>query len=123
VPMTDGMALAPYGPLGQPTNPRSYGTFPRVLGRYARDWGVLSLEEAVQKMSSIPAQRMGLTGRGLLHPGSYADITVFDPEVVVDRETFDNSHAFPAGIEYVFVNGRLVVEGGKQHDLRPGRVL
>jgi N-acyl-D-amino-acid deacylase len=123
VPMTDGMALAPYGPLGHPTNPRSYGTFPRVLGRYARDWGVLSMEVAVQKMTSVPARRMGIMDRGLLRPGFYADITVFDPETVIDRETFQDPHAFPAGIEYVLVNGRLIVERGNQHDVRPGHVL
>jgi N-acyl-D-amino-acid deacylase len=90
VPMTDGMALAPYGPLGHPTNPRSYGTFPRVLGRYARDWGVLSMEVAVQEMTSVPARRMGIMDRGLLRPGFYADITVFAPETVIDRETFQD---------------------------------
>jgi N-acyl-D-amino-acid deacylase len=123
VPVSDGFALAPYGPLSRPTMPRSYGTFPRVLGRYAREWGVLPLEIAVQKMTSIPAQRMGLTERGLLRPGLYADITVFDPKMVIDRETYQNAHAFPSGIEYVIVNGRLVVEWGRQHDVRPGHVL
>ena len=123
VPITDGMALAPYGPLGEPTNPRSYGTFPRVLGRYAREWGVISMEVAVQKLTSMPAQRMGLSERGLLRPGLYADVTIFDPESVIDRETYQDSHAFPAGIEYVFVNGHLVVERGVQHDVRPGVVL
>jgi N-acyl-D-amino-acid deacylase len=123
VPVSDGMALAPYGPLGRPTNPRSYGTFPRVLGRYAREWGVFSLEVAVQKLTSLPALRVGITDRGVLRPGLYADITIFDPKTVIDRETFKNSHAFPAGIEYVIVNGQLVVERGAQHDVRPGRIL
>ena len=123
VPITDGMALAPYGALGEPTNPRSYGTFPRILGRYARDWGVISMETAVQKLTSMPAQRMGLSERGLLRPGLFADITVFDPKTVIDRETYQDSHAFPAGIEFVLVNGQLVVERGKQHDIRAGTVL
>ena len=123
VPITDGMALAPYGVLSHPTMPRSYGTFPRVLGRYARDWGVLSMESAVQKMTSVPAQRMGISDRGVLSPGLYADITVFDPETIIDRETYQNPHAFPAGIEYVIVNGQLVVERETQHDIYPGKVL
>ncbi len=123
VPITDGLALAPYGPLQQPTMPRSYGTFPRVLGRYARDWGVLSMEDAVQKMTSVPAQRMGIADRGVLRPGLCADITVFDPETVIDRETYQDPHTFPSGIEYVIVNGQLVVEQETQRDIRPGRVL
>lgn len=123
VPITDGMALAPYGPLGEPTNPRSYGTFPRILGRYAREWGVISMEVAVQKLTSMPAQRMGLSDRGILRPGLYADITIFDPGTVIDRETYQDSHAFPAGIEFVFVNGQLVVERNLQHDIRPGVIL
>jgi N-acyl-D-amino-acid deacylase len=123
VPITDGFALAPYGPLHHPTMPRSYGTFPRVLGQYAREWGVVSQESAVQKLTSMPALRAGITDRGLLRPGLYADITVFDPETVIDRETYDDPHAFPAGIEYVLVNGQLVVERGIQHVIRPGQVL
>ena len=123
VPMSDGFALAPYGPLSQPTMPRSYGTFPRVLGRYARDWNVLPMEVAVQKMTSMPAQRMGLMDRGLLRPGLQADITIFDAETILDRETYQDPHAFPSGIEYVIVNGQLVVERGEQNETRPGRVL
>jgi len=123
VAVADRPVLAPYGPLGRPANLGTYGTFPRVLGRYAREWGVFSMEVAVQKITSMPAQRMGITDRGLLRPGLYADITVFDPNTVIDRETFENSHVFPAGIEYVMVNGQLVVERGTQHDVRPGKVL
>ena len=123
VPMSDGFAVAPYGPLSQPTMPRSYGTFPRVLGRYARDWDVLPMELAVQKMTSMPAQRMGLMDRGLLRPGLMADISVFDPATILDRETYQDPHAFPSGIEYVMVNGQLVVECGEQNEARPGQVL
>jgi N-acyl-D-amino-acid deacylase len=123
VPITDGMALAPYGPLHQPTMPRSYGTFPRVLGRYVREWGVLRLETAVQKLTSMPAMRVGLADRGILRQGLYADITVFNPDTVLDRETYQDPHAFPAGIEHVIINGRLVVEAGVQSDARPGKVL
>ena len=81
------------------------------------------MEVAVQKMTSVPAQRMGMVNRGMLRPGLYADVTAFDPETIIDRETYQNSHAFPAGIEYVIVNGQLVVERGTQHDVRPGKVL
>jgi dihydroorotase/N-acyl-D-amino-acid deacylase len=81
------------------------------------------MEVAVQKMTSMPAQRMGLMDRGLLRPGLQADVTVFDPETILDRETYRNPHAFPSGIEYVIVNGQLVVEGGEQNDVRPGQVL
>jgi N-acyl-D-aspartate/D-glutamate deacylase len=123
VPITDGMALAPYGPLHRPTMPRSYGTFPRVLGRYARDWGVISMEEAVKKLTSMGAQRAGIVDRGVLRPGLYADVTIFDPHTVIDRETYQDPHAFPAGIEYVIVNGQVVVDQGKQPDARPGVVL
>ena len=93
------------------------------IARYAREWGVFSLEVAVQKLTSLPASRVGITDRGVLRPGLYADITVFDPKTVIDRETFKNSHAFPAGIEYVIVNGQLVVERGAQHDVKPGQIL
>ena len=123
VPITDSPALAPDGPLGRPTNPRSYGTFPRILGRYAREWGVFSMEIALHKLTSLPAIRAGITDRGILRPGLYADITVFNPTTVIDRETFEDSHAFPAGIEYVIVNGKLVVERSMQHDIGPGKVL
>ena len=123
VPITDGMALAPYGPLSEPTNPRSYGTFPRVLGRYVREWGILPLEAAVAKMTSIPARRLGITDRGILRPGMCADVTVFDPESIVDRETIHDPHTFPDGIEYVIVNGRLVVERDVHHDFRAGKLL
>ena len=123
IAVVDRPAVAPYGSLGYPTNLGTYGTFPRVLGRYAREWGVFSMEVAVKKITSMPAQRMGLTDRGLLRPGLSADITIFDPETVLDRETFQASHTFPDGIEYVIVNGQLVVERGIQHDVRPGKVL
>ncbi|MBS7638051.1 amidohydrolase family protein, partial [Candidatus Bathyarchaeota archaeon] len=91
---TDGLIL------GRP-HPRAYGSFPRVLGRYVRDKGVLSLEEAVRKMTSLPAQRFGLMDRGLLRPGLAADITIFDPRSIIDKATFEDPRRFPEGIEYV----------------------
>ena len=104
-------------------HPREYGTFARVLGRYVRERGVLTLEEAVRKMSGATAQRLGLQDRGLLREGFFADITVFDPGRVIDRATFSEPHQYAEGIEYVLVNGTLVVDGGEHTGARPGRVL
>jgi N-acyl-D-aspartate/D-glutamate deacylase len=81
------------------------------------------METAVQKLTSMPAMRLGISDRGVLRPGLYADITVFDADTVIDRETFGDSHAFPAGIEFVIVNGQLVVEPQGQTNSRPGMVL
>jgi len=109
--------------LGLP-HPRSYGTFPRILGRYVRDEGVLSLEEAVRKMTSWPAARMRLQDRGLLREGFRADVVVFDLERVRDRATYEEPVLFPEGIEWVLVNGEVVVEeGGRHTGARPGHVL
>jgi N-acyl-D-amino-acid deacylase len=107
---------------GRP-HPRSYGTFARVLGVYVREKGLLSLEEAVRKMTSFPAARTGLTERGLLRPGMKADITVFDPVTIRDRATFERPHAYAEGVSTVLVNGILVVDGGRLTGVRPGRVL
>jgi N-acyl-D-aspartate/D-glutamate deacylase len=104
-------------------HPREYGTFARVLGRYVRERGVLTLEEAVRKMSGATAQRLGLQDRGLLREGFFADVAVFDPDRVVDRATFPEPHQYAEGVEYVLVNGTLVVDGGEHTGARPGRVL
>lgn len=104
-------------------HPRSYGTFPRVLSHYVRERGVLPLEEAVRKMTAMPADRIGLRDRGRLTPGMTADLVVFNPSTVKDEATFSDPHRYPTGIPYVMVNGRLVVDGGTFHDLRSGRVL
>ena len=121
---TDGSARAPEGPLseGKP-HPRSYGTFPRVLGKYVRDEGVLSLSTAISKMTSLPASTLGLWDRGLLLPGFCADIVIFDPVEVTDCATFTDPHNFPAGIDCVLVNGQVVVQGDDQRDEFPGEVL
>ena len=120
----DASGVSPEGVLGlSSTHPRAYGTFPRVLGRYVRDDKVLSLEDAVRKMTSLPAQKLGLRDRGLLRPGMYADITVFDPEKVIDRATFDAAHQYSEGIVHVFVNGAPVVDQGKITSRLPGRIL
>lgn len=104
-------------------HPRNYGTFPRVLGKYARDEKVITLETAVKKMTSMPAARLGLTDRGCVRTGCVADITVFDPQTVADRGTFTEPHQYPSGIEWVIVNGTPVVERGTFTSARPGTVL
>jgi len=121
---SDGYSLAPYGILsrGKP-HPRSYGTYPRVLGKYVRDEGLLTVEDAIRKMTSLPAQRLGLQDRGLIKEGMYADIVVFDPKVVKDRATFKDPHQYPEGVEYVIVNGTTVIEKGKHTGALPGKVL
>src|SRR5437763_11685006 len=102
---SDGSALAIEGPLrrGHP-HPRSFGTFPRVLGVYVRRRGLLRLEDAVRKMTSLNAAKLGLRDRGLLRPGCYADLTLFDSERVIDRSTYDRPFRYGEGIEYVLVN-------------------
>jgi dihydroorotase/N-acyl-D-amino-acid deacylase len=104
-------------------HPRWYGTFPRVLGHYARDLGVLTLEQAVHKMTALPAERIGLRERGQIRQGWHADLVIFDPETVIDRATFAEPHQYPVGIEWVIVNGALAVDGGEFRDARAGRVL
>lgn len=121
---TDYGAVAPDGPLstGRP-HPRTYGSFPRILGHYVRDLGLMPLEMAVRKMTSLAAQRVGLVDRGLVRAGMYADVTVFDPATVADSATFENPHRASVGIRYVFVNGRAALREGRLTDARPGRGL
>lgn len=104
-------------------HPRSYGTFVRVLGVYVREKKLLTLEEAVRKMSAFPAQRLGLSDRGVLRQGLKADIVVFDPATVADTATFEKPHAYAVGVALVVVNGRVVFEHGAMTAERPGRVL
>jgi N-acyl-D-amino-acid deacylase len=104
-------------------HPRLWGAFPRVLGHYSRDLGLFELEEAVRRMTGLSAARFGLTGRGTLAAGSYADVTVFDPAIIADRATFEAPMTPAAGIEHVFVNGRPVWSDGKPTGERPGRAL
>jgi dihydroorotase/N-acyl-D-amino-acid deacylase len=123
-PMT---MIASDGRLSKPgadvPHPRNYGTFPRVLGEYVRVQKVLTLENAVQKMTGMPARRLGLGDRGCIREGCAADITVFDPATVADKGTFTEPHQYPAGIEWVFVAGQAVVADGKFTAARPGHVL
>jgi N-acyl-D-amino-acid deacylase len=104
-------------------HPRLWGTFPRVLGHYARDVGLFSLEEAVRKMTSLSARQFGLKDRGVLREGAYADLVLFDPATVLDRATFEDPKQPAAGIEAVWVNGRTVWENGAHTGTRPGRAL
>ena len=104
-------------------HPRAYGTFPRVLGYYVRELGVLDLQSALRKMTSIPAERLGLTDRGYLKEGMKADITIFNPETVIDKSTFVDPHHYPEGIEYVIVNGQVTIQEGVLTEKRGGRVL
>jgi N-acyl-D-aspartate/D-glutamate deacylase len=129
---SDGQVLAPYGFLNDPPpySPCSYGEFPGVLERYVREEALLTLEEAVRKMTSFPAQRFGLGDRGVLRPGAWADVVVFDLERIRDRATdfypypFENyPHRYPEGIDLVFVNGVLVVEGERHTGTLSGKVL
>jgi len=121
---SDGSSLAPYGELGKGKNhPRNYGTFPRVLGRYVREEGILSLEEAIRHMAALPAQKLGLKDRGELAKGKKADIVLFNPDTVIDRATFTDPYQYPEGIEYVLVNGEVVIERGEHTGVLPGRIL
>ena len=104
-------------------NPRTYGTFPYLLGQLVREEGLLRLEDAVRKMSSIPAQRLGLADRGILRDGMKADVVVFDPHKVTAKATFENPKQFPEGIDYVLVNGDIVIDEGTHTGALPGRAL
>ena len=121
---SDGNSLATYGVTSQGSpHPRFYGTFPRVLGRYVRELGILPLPLAIYKMTGGSATALRLRNRGTLQEGHWADITVFDPLLVGDRATYDDPHQYAAGIGAVVVNGQLVIEGGEHTGALPGRVL
>ena len=121
---SDGTAVKTEGPLaaGNP-HPRYYGTFPRVIGRYVRDEKIISLEEAIRKMTSANSAKVRIFDRGLLRPGQWADVTVFDFARIIDKATFDKPHQYAEGIEYVMVNGKVVLERGKHTGARPGTIL
>ncbi len=121
---SDGTAVKNEGPLaaGHP-HPRYYGTFPRVLGRYVREEKLLSLEEAVRKMTAANSAKIRVYDRGLLRPGQWADVTVFNPDTIIDNATFEKPHQYATGIDYVIVNGKIVLERGKHTGARPGAIL
>jgi len=121
---SDGSALATEGPLsGGTPHPRSFGTFPRVLGHYCRERKAMPLQAAIHKMTGMPARRLRLAGRGVLEPGAFADLVIFDPTVVADRATFENPHQYPVGIEHVMVNGQFVLRNGGHTHALPGRIV
>ena len=121
---TDSGSRATDGPLaGSKSHPRGWGSYPRILGRYVRDEHLLSVEEAVHKMTGAPAARVGLRDRGLVREGAFADITIFDPRRVIDRATFELPNQYPEGIEYVLVNGQISVDKGQRTPVLAGQVL
>ena len=121
---TDSGARANDGPLaGSKSHPRGWGSYPRILGRYVRDEHLLTLAQAIHKMTGLPAARVGLSERGLLRSGFYADLTIFDPQRVLDRATFDMPNQHPEGIKYVVVNGQISVDDGQRTPVLAGRVL
>ena len=121
---TDAGCCTVEGPFcrGKP-HPRHYGTYPKILGKYVREEKVISWEEAIRKMTSFPAQRFGILDRGLLRPGMCADITIFDPETVIDKATYKDPHNFPVGIPYVIVNGKITINKGKYTGVLAGKTL
>ncbi len=121
---TDSAVTSPEGPFGDRRfHPRAYGTFPRILGKYVREEKVLRLEDAIRKFTSLAAQRVRLTDRGLLRPGYFADITLFNPGRVLDVATFEDPNRVSVGIQYVLVNGQLALENGTPTGVRAGRPL
>ena len=120
----DSQGTSPDGLLGKEhPHPRAYGTFPRILRKYVREEHKLSLEEAIRKFSSLPAQRLGLTDRGVLKRGMWADVVVFDPDSIRDLATFGEPNQLSAGMKYVLVNGVPVIADGKATKMLPGKVL
>jgi N-acyl-D-amino-acid deacylase len=121
---SDASARATDGPTARGVpHPRTFGTFPRVFGRFVRGRQTLALGEAIRRMTSLPADVFGLRDRGRVQVGAYADLVLFDADRIVDRATYDCPYAYPAGIDEVIVNGTVVVRNGRPTDARPGRVL
>ena len=120
---TDAGANDPDSTQGGETHPRAYGTYPKILGRFVREQHVLPLEDAIRKMSSAPAERLSIPDRGVLRPGFYADLVIFDPNTVIDHATYERSHQLSTGIRDVFVNGVAVLRDGRYTGAKPGRAL
>ena len=121
---TDNGARAADGPLaGSKSHPRGWGTYPRILGRYVRDQHLMPLEFAIHKMTGLPASNLGLKNRGLIREGYFADITIFDPQTVIDRATFEEPNQYPVGINFVIVNGQIEVDNGQRTPALAGQVL
>jgi dihydroorotase/N-acyl-D-amino-acid deacylase len=132
-PDVERLMRAPFGMIGSDgsltklgdgaPHPRAFGTYPRVLGRYVRERKVLSLEDAIRKMTSFPAARLGFVDRGLLREGMAADVTIFNPATIVDQSLFTDPHHYSEGVRHVLVNGTPVIDQGAHTGARPGRVL
>jgi N-acyl-D-amino-acid deacylase len=105
------------------THPRAYGNFARLLGKYVRDEKVIPLEEAIRKLTSLPAETLRIQNRGRLAPGFFADIVVFDPATIADRATYEKPHQYAVGVRHVFVNGTQVIRDGEHTGATPGRVV
>ena len=121
---TDGVGMATTGPMAKGVpHPRSYGAFPRILGRFVRDLKAIELEQAIYKMTGMPAAKLRLNDRGLIKPGLAADLVIFDPAEISDQATYDNPHQYADGIFHVIVNGDLVVQEAAHTGARPGRIL
>ena len=116
------ITLHPTFTRGKP-HPRFYGTYPRVFRKYVREEGLLTLEEAIRKMTSFPAGKFRIKDRGLLKPGMWADIVVFNPKKIMDKATYQDPHQYPEGIKYVIVNGEVVIEDGEHIGSLPGKIL
>lgn len=121
---SDAASLAPEEPFLQSNpHPRAYGNFARLLGRYVRDERVVPLQEAVRRLTSLPASNLRIADRGALRPGHFADIAIFDPATITDRATFQAPHQYAVGMRHVFVNGRQVLADGEHTGATPGRVV
>jgi N-acyl-D-amino-acid deacylase len=121
---SDAGSMAPEPPFtNSSTHPRAYGNFARVLGKYVRDDKVITLADAIRKLSGLPAANLELDGRGLLKADMFADVVVFDPATIADRATFENPHQYAVGVKHVFVNGVQVLKDGEHTGAKPGRAL
>jgi N-acyl-D-amino-acid deacylase len=121
---SDGASMAAEGAfVEESTHPRAYGSFARLLRKYVREDKVLTLEDAVHRLSGLPATNLGLEGRGFLKEGMYADVTVFDPATIADTATYEKPHSYAVGMKHVFVNGVQVLRDGEHTNATPGRAV
>ena len=121
---SDAASIAPEGIfLKSSAHPRAYGNFARLLGKYVREEKVISLTEAIRRLTSLPATNLELDHRGLLKEGMFADVVVFDPQTIADRATFENPHQLAVGVKHVFVNGVRVLKDGEHTGAKPGKAL
>jgi N-acyl-D-amino-acid deacylase len=121
---SDAASMAPRGVfLKSRCHPRAYGNFARLLGKYVREERIVPLEEAIRRLTSLPAENVGLEDRGRIEPGWFADVVVFDPATIADHATYEDPHRFSTGVHHVIVNGRIVLDAGEMTTERPGRAL